>query len=119
LPRNPSYNDARRIIDFLLSKKAQDVRLMDMRAATDIANYFVVCHGDSNTHVKALTDSVLDGMQGRGRRPWHAEGAQHLRWVLIDYVDVVVHVFQKEERDFYSLERLWGDAKTTAFGDPA
>ncbi|MDM7924964.1 MAG: ribosome silencing factor [bacterium] len=119
MARNSAHTDAKRIVDCLLGKKAQDVRLMDMRAATDIADYFVVCHGDSDTHVKAITEAVLDGMQGRGRRPWHTEGVQHLRWVLIDYVDVVVHVFQKDERDFYGLERLWNDAKTTAFGDPA
>jgi ribosome-associated protein len=119
VPRSKSYNEARRIIDCLLDKKAQDVRLMDMRKATDMADYFVVCHGDSDTHVKAITESVLDGMQARGLRPWHSEGATHLRWVLVDYVDVVVHVFRKEERDFYALEKLWGDAKTTSFGDPA
>jgi ribosome-associated protein len=104
-------------VEYLLDKKAQDVKLMDLRKSTDVADYFVVCHGDSDLHVKAIADSVVEGMAKTGARAWHLEGLQALRWVLVDYVDVVVHVFRKEERDFYALERLWGDAKTTAFAD--
>jgi ribosome-associated protein len=102
---------ARKAVEIVLGKKAQDVRLMDLRGVTDIADFFVVCHGDSDLHVKAIADAVLEGME----KAWHREGTAFLRWVLLDYVDVVVHIFQPETRAFYGLERLWGDAKTTSF----
>lgn len=115
MPRSKVYFQARKIVEFILSKKAQDVRLMDLRAVTDMSDYFVVCHGDSDLHVQAIADAVLDGMAKEGVRAWHKEGIQFHRWVLLDYVDVVVHIFQKSEREFYALEKLWGDAKILSF----
>ena len=115
MPRSKVYSQARRIVEFLQSKKAQDVRLMDLRSVTDVSDYFVVCHGDSDLHVQAIAGAVLDGMEREGVRAWHKEGIQHSRWVLLDYVDVVVHIFQKSEREFYALEKLWGDAKILSF----
>lgn len=115
MPRGKTYAQARKIVECLLSKKAQDVRLMDLRAITDVTDYFVVCHGDSDVHVRAIADAVLDGMEIDGVGAWHKEGYPFYRWVLLDYVDVVVHIFQKSEREFYGLERLWGDAKTISF----
>jgi ribosome-associated protein len=115
VPRSKVYTQARKIVEFLLRKKAQDVCLMDLRAVTDVADYFVVCHGDSDIHVKAIADAVLEGMENDGVRVWHKEGYPFYHWVLLDYVDVVVHIFQKTEREFYGLERLWGDAKTISF----
>ncbi len=107
----------RQIADLALSKKAKDVAIMDLRELTSMTDYFVVCTGDSETQVKAIADAVMTGMQERGERAWHVEGLQNLQWVLLDYVDVVVHVFHKDARPFYGLEKLWGDAKVQKITD--
>ena len=99
------------VVKFIREKKGQRVLVMDLRGLTDIADYFVICDGASDTQVKAIADSVIEGMESSGYRPWHIEGYGGLRWVLIDFIDVVVHIFLGDTRDYYSLERLWGDAK--------
>ncbi len=76
-----------------------------------MTDFFVVCSADSDKQVKAVADAVVDGLEEEGVRIWHNEGVSQLRWVLLDYVDVVVHIFQRQVRGFYNLERLWGDAK--------
>ena len=107
--------EARRIVERVValaqSKKAEDVVVLDMRAMTDVTDYFVICTGTVDVHVKAIADAIVEDMKEQGERPWHVEGTERLQWVLIDFVDVVVHVFQPETREFYALERLWGDAK--------
>jgi len=108
---------AKRIADFALSKKAADVVMLDLRKLGAPTDFFVICSADSDTQVKAIADAVRDGTEQIGARLWHSEGFRALRWVLLDYVDVVVHVFKKEARSFYNLERLWGDAKSTAVHD--
>jgi ribosome-associated protein len=94
-----------------LTKKAGEVTVMDLRKVTDMADFFVVCSGDSDTQVKAIADAITDGMELEGVAAWHREGLTERQWVLLDYVDVVVHVFHKEARRFYGIEKLWGDAK--------
>ncbi|GIV58403.1 MAG: ribosomal silencing factor RsfS [Rhodothermaceae bacterium] len=102
---------ARQAIDALLDKKGRDVVVMDMRKVSGVADYFVLCTGDSDLQIKALTDAVEERLRERCQeRPWHREGYEHRQWVLIDYVDLVVHIFTEEKRAFYDLERLWGDA---------
>lgn len=115
MPRNKTYIRAKKIIDLLLSKKAKEVLLLDIRKITNIADYFVICHGESDVHVKAIADTVVEGMEKNGEKVWHQEGLGYLHWVLLDYVDIVVHIFQKPERDFYGLERLWADAEVESF----
>ena len=100
----------RQIAELALSRKAKDVIIMDLRKVTTMADYFVVCTGESETQVRAIADAVMEGMSKQGEKPWHWEGLQNLQWVLLDYVDVVVHVFHKDARTFYGLEKLWGDA---------
>jgi len=100
---------AKRIADFTLSKKAHDVVIMDLRGLTSIADFFVVCSADSDLQVRAIADAVEDGMEKKGSVPWHRESGS-ANWVLLDYVDVVLHVFHKSTRPFYNLEKLWGDA---------
>jgi ribosome-associated protein len=94
-----------------LTKKAGEVTVMDLRKVTDMADFFVVCSGDSDTQVKAIADAITDGMELEGVAAWHREGLTERQWVLLDYVDVVVHVFHKEARRFYGIEKLWGDAQ--------
>jgi len=110
---------AKRIADFALSKKAADVVMLDLRKLGAPTDFFVICSADSDTQVKAIADAVRDGTEEIGARLWHSEGFRALKWVLLDYVDVVVHVFRKEARSFYNLERLWGDAKSTVVYDRA
>ncbi len=98
-------------VQFLKSKKATDILKMDLRELTDIADYFVICTAESSLHAEALRDAVVEGMEKAGYPPWHIEGDGDQSWVLIDFVDVVVHIFQQDTRQFYALERLWGDAK--------
>jgi ribosome-associated protein len=99
-----------------LTKKAQDVLLLDLRGLTSMADFFVVCSADSDTQVRAIADAVDEGLGEKGIDPWHKETGSP-NWVLLDYVDVVLHVFHKNARAFYALEKLWGDAKITSVTD--
>ena len=108
---------AKRIADLMISKKAQDVVILDLKKLTSAADYFVICTADSDTQVRAIADAVRDGMEESDERVWHYEGYQALKWIVLDYVDVVAHIFYKEDRSFYNLERLWGDAKKMEMKD--
>ena len=108
---------AKRIAELMISKKAHNVVILDLKKLTTAADYFVICSTDSDTQVKAVADAVRDGMEESNERVWHYEGYQALKWIVLDYVDVVAHVFYKEDRSFYNLERLWGDAKKTEVKD--
>jgi ribosome-associated protein len=108
---------AKKIADLMLSKKASDVVIIDLKKVTSTADYFVLCSADSDTQVKAIADAVRDGTEDVGEVPWQFEGYQALNWVVVDYVDVVAHVFHKEARAFYNLDRLWNDAKITKVKD--
>lgn len=109
--QNPAHVLAAHAVDAVLDKKAHDVSVMDMRKVSGVADFFVLCTGDSELQIRAVAEAVQDRIREQcGERPWHVEGNDHYKWVLVDYVDVVVHVFSEEKRGFYNLERLWGDA---------
>ncbi|MDQ0416210.1 ribosome-associated protein [Croceifilum oryzae] len=91
-------------------KKAHGVTILDIRGLSVFADYFVVCHGNSQTQVQAIVTGIKEKMNEEGIQIRGVEGFQDARWVLVDLGDVVVHVFHRDERDFYDLERLWGDA---------
>lgn len=101
---------AKKIAQFALTKKASNIILMDLRKVTDMADFFVICSADSDVQVKAIADAVMDETDKLGSPAWHREGLTQRQWVLLDYTDVVVHIFHKEARRYYSLEKLWGDA---------
>ncbi len=102
---------ARTSVEAILEKKGRDVLVMDMQGVSGVADVFVLCTGDSDLQIKAIADAVQDRIRERhAERPWHVEGYEFRQWVLLDYVDLVVHVFLEERRAFYGLERLWGDA---------
>jgi ribosome-associated protein len=113
-----SIDLAFRLADLTLSKKASDVKVLDLRNLTTITDFFVICTGSSDTQVKAIADAVIAGSkENYGERPWHKEGITNRSWVLLDYVQVVVHVFLNDTRNFYGLEKLWGDAVITDVKD--
>ena len=103
------------VIYGMQEKKAMDIVIIDLRnIQNSVADYFVVCSGNSDTQVDAIYNSVEEQVYKQlGEDPWNTEGIQHKEWVLLDYVDVVVHIFKKTQRDFYALEDLWGDAVST------
>ncbi len=100
----------RRAVEFALDRKAREVLVLDLRGISSATDYFVVASGTSDVHVKAIADGVLEGLGEQGVRANHAEGLTGRRWVLLDYIDFVVHVFHPQSRIFYQLENLWGDA---------
>lgn len=96
--------------------KGQEIRLLDLREIENtVCDYFIICNGTSNTHVNAIVGSVQKTVSKAIKdKPWHVEGSENAEWILMDYVNVVVHVFQKHIREYYDIEGLWGDAKVTA-----
>lgn len=110
---------ARKLAGFALEKKGEDVVLLDLRELSTACDFFVLVSGQNDQHVKAISDHIEEKAAEEGARPWHVEGRTHKRWVLIDYVDVVVHVFHQEARGFYLLERLWGAAPREEIEDRA
>src|ERR1041384_4464037 len=94
----------------LADRKAIEPTVLDLRGLTAAADYFVIVSGTSDAHVRGMAEHLMAALAPRGVVPHHVEGLTQGRWVLLDYVDFVVHVFHPEQRDFYQLERLWGDA---------
>ncbi|MCK4272213.1 ribosome silencing factor [bacterium] len=103
--------------EIALSKKAVDVKVLDLREITSVTDFFLVCSGNIDVHVKAISDAIIEGLKKQNIKAWHVEGYSALKWVLLDYVDVVVHIFDREVRDFYRLEHLWGDASMEMLSD--
>lgn len=101
------------VINGMLEKKAKEIVCIDLRNVKNaVADFFVVCHADSRPHVEAIADSVVDFVKEKsGEYPVHKEGVANAEWVLLDYANVVVHVFRHEQREFYGIERLWADAE--------
>jgi len=108
---------ADQITEFIFNKKGYDVLIMDLRELASFADYFIICSADSEVQVKAVADEIDKSLRDQGIKCWHREGYLGLTWVLLDYVDVVVHIFKKDAREFYSLEKLWGDAPTDKVQD--
>jgi ribosome-associated protein len=103
------------IVEGIQEKKGTNIVILDMREIEgSICQFFILCDGNSNTQVDAIGDSVEDYVREKlNEKPYHIEGKQNAEWILVDYVDVVVHVFQRPIRSFYNLEGLWADAKRT------
>jgi len=106
-------------IEGILKKKGKDPVSLDLSALENsVCKYFIICHGDSNTQVEAIAESVIETVREEtGEKVWHKEGLETATWVLLDYADVVVHIFQNEYRNLYKLEDLWADAKLTHYND--
>jgi ribosome-associated protein len=105
------------IADQILQKKGSNIIVMDISKLTTVTDYFVICSVSSDTQVKAISEFVKDETRKMDERPWHNEGYTSFSWVLLDYVDVVVHIFLDDTRKFYNLEGLWADAEITEIKD--
>jgi len=103
------------IISGIEDVKGKEITLLDLRDIENtVCDYFIICEGTSNTQVNAIVNSIQKQVSKTTKdKPWHVEGTDNAEWVLMDYVNVVVHVFQKHIREYYDIESLWGDAKTT------
>ncbi|UCD60162.1 MAG: ribosome silencing factor [Flavobacteriaceae bacterium] len=103
------------ILDGIEEVKGLEINVLDLREIENtVCDYFIICNGTSNTHVNAIVNSIQKTVSKAIKdKPWHVEGSENSEWVLLDYVNVVVHVFQKHIREFYDVEGLWGDAKVT------
>lgn len=97
-------------VELAMDRKARDLAVLDLRGLSTATDFFIVATGTSDIHVRSIARHIIDELKKEHSRPNHVEGLQSGRWVLIDYVDFVVHVFHPAARDFYELERLWGDA---------
>jgi ribosome-associated protein len=107
-------SSAQRAAQILMDHKATDVVLLDLRPVSDMTDFFIVASGTSDTHVRATAGHVVEQLKQEGLRVHSVEGLEQGRWVLLDYIDFVVHVFHPTLRTFYQLERLWGDAPSVA-----
>ncbi len=108
--------DSQKLIDAicegLLDKKAEDIRILDVHKLTTLADSFVICHATTDVQIKAIADGVVkETREQLGEKPWKEEGRDSRRWVILDYVNVVVHIFKKELREYYALEKMWNDAE--------
>jgi len=100
-----------------LSRKAFDVRILKLKEISSVCDYFVIASGEADVQVKAIARAISDGLASAGYKPTHSEGIKEGHWVLLDYIDVVVHIFHEPTRQFYALEKLWGDAPIEAISD--
>jgi len=115
--------DSKKLADLVVKgmqeKKASDIVVLDLREVKNaVADFFVICSGNSDKQLGAISDAIDEFVyKGLKENPWQKEGQNNKEWMLIDYITVVAHIFQKERREFFALEKLWGDAKTTLIED--
>lgn len=106
------------ITEGLMQIKAKNIVLLDVRELTTLTDYFIVCHGSSDTQIRALANSVTEKVKEElGENVWKQEGMDARRWIILDYVNVVVHIFNEEKREYYGIERMWNDAVITEIND--
>ena len=102
-----------------LDRKANNVVVLDLRGLSSVTDFFVICSGNSDTHVEGIADIIKEKLDEHGAKLWHREGGRKATWILLDYIDVIVHIFTEDARDFYRLERLWGDAAKITYDEGA
>lgn len=109
------------IVKGIQEKKGYDINVLNLeKVGSAVADFFIICSGNSDTQVDAITDSVeKEVYKETGELPWHKEGYQNKQWILLDYANIVVHIFKKDVREFYGLEELWGDAQLTVIENEA
>lgn len=105
------------VTELILQKKGSDVLVLNLKKQTTVTDYFIICSASSDIQIKAIADNIIKETKKIGQKPWHNEGYNNLSWVLLDFIDVVVHIFLNNVRKFYNLEGLWGDAEITEIKD--
>ena len=104
-------------VEAALDRRANDVVVLDLRGLSSVADFFVICSGNSDTHVEGIAGIIEEKLDEHGAKLWHREGGRRASWLLLDYIDVIIHIFTEEAREFYGLERLWGDAPRTEYDE--
>ena len=105
------------IVKCMDNKKAKDIKVLDIKEITTMADYFVICHGGSTTQIKAIADEIEEKLSEINVKPFGREGMNTAYWILLDYSDVIVHIFSTDSRGFYSIENLWSDAENVDISD--
>lgn len=108
---------AESVANAALDRKANDIVILDLRDLSSFTDYFVICSGNSDTHVEGIANIIEEKLDEQDVKLWHREGERNSTWILLDYIDVIVHIFTKGAREFYGLERLWGDAPRTEISE--
>ena len=114
LDNNSSQSLFKEIINLAFEKKAKNLISLDLRGNSSLTDYFIICHGNSEPQVKAIVDNIR---KGTSFKPRHLEGYENKKWVLLDYFDIIVHVFDEKEREYYSVENIWADVPKQQFDD--
>ena len=119
LKGSPSEQLVSCIVEGIRDKKGKEITVLDLRKIQNaICDFYVICAGDSNTHVSAIANGIEENARKEmSEKPWHTEGLTNAEWVLVDYVSVAAHVFRNEAREFYDIEGLWADAEITEYED--
>ena len=102
----------KKIINCIKDKKGHNIVMLDVKKLSSLTDYFIICTSDSEPQTKAIASYIRKELSKKKIKPYQIEGLDYLEWVLIDYFDIVIHIFKKETREFYNIEKLWGDAKT-------
>lgn len=113
-----SYELSKLAAEIILEKKGYDIKLLNLKKLSAIADYFLICSADSDVQVKAIADEIEKKLRKQGIKCYFKEGYDSLNWVLLDYFDLIVHIFKKDTRYFYNLEKFWGDAEVESIEDP-
>ena len=100
-----------------LDTRANNVVILDLRGLSSVTDFFVICSGNSDTHVEGIANNIEEKLEEHRAKLWHREGGRRATWILLDYIDAIVHIFTEEVRDFYGLERLWGDAPRVEYDE--
>ena len=114
LDNNSSQSLFKEIINLAFEKKAKNLISLDLRDNSSLTDYFIICHGNSEPQIKAIVDNIR---KGTSFKPRHLEGYENKKWVLLDYFDIIVHVFDEKEREYYSVENIWADVPKQEFND--
>ncbi len=114
LDNNSSQPLFEEIINLAFEKKAKNLISLDLRGYSSLTDYFIICHGSSEPQIKAIVDNIR---KGTSFKPRHLEGYENKKWVLLDYFDIIVHVFDEKEREYYSVENIWADVPKKEFND--
>ena len=101
------------IMGLMIDKKAIDITLIDVREITPLTDYFIICTSESDPQTRAIFNHIKDSLTEKAIKPWKTEGYEYLQWVIMDYINFVIHIFNKETRSYYDFERLWADANIT------